>query len=422
MNPLMQILDECEYTDLQKEKDVLKESDMINNYNNESCTQSPANSETDNLKKTPSSHSSSSEPCLISWDAEIKYGGDFASLSDFIKKCPEMLTQQDTQGRTICHALVSVQGDLASAKYLLDLFSHDSLRDCMACKDSFGNTPLHCIAETQNSDTIRSVLRDIPAIAEGLGIRNRDNSTPLDLAFEKKLWEPAQVLAEHQIKGETSHALLEDYFFKAIREQGGVDFIPYLLGLWKDHFPDLDLNFGIDTTGRTPWWYLVNSNDVSVMSRVLQALKNHSVDLTSLRTHTDTETTLLEEAVEKNRLLFMTFQKVAGWGHSDTDQDTADQDIADQDMKTTSGSSRALSRVSSCSSIITDATASDQSESESNYNIHLQPDMSCNGTVDIQDLSVLPTSDEESHSESALQSKCAHRRKKRKRKVIKAHP
>lgn len=188
MNPLVQILDEFEYTDLQKEKDVLKESDMINNYNNESCTQSPANSETDNLK-TPSSHSSSSEPCLISWDAEIEYGGDFASLSDFIKSCPEMLTQQDAQGRTICHALVSVQGHLASAKYLLDLLSHDSLRDCMACKDSFGNTPLHCIVEAQNSNTIRSVLRHIPAIAEV--IRNRDNSTPLDLVFEKKLWKPA---------------------------------------------------------------------------------------------------------------------------------------------------------------------------------------------------------------------------------------
>lgn len=92
----------------------------------------------------------------------------------------------------------------------------------------------------------------------------------------------------------------------------------------------------------------------------------------------------------------MTFQKVAGWGHNDTHQDTAGRDIADQDTKTTSGSSRALSRVSSCSSIITDATASDQSESESN--VHLQPDMSCNGAVDIQDLSVLPTSDEESHA------------------------
>lgn len=268
MNPLVQILDEFEYTDLQKEKDVLKESDMINNYNNKSGTQSPANSETDNLKKTPSSHSSFSEPCLISWDAEIKYGGDFASLSDFIKSCPEMLTQQDAQGRTICHALVSVQGRLASAKYLLDLLSHDSLRDCMACKDSFGNTPLHCIVEAQNSNTIRSVLRHIPAIAEV--IRNRDNSTPLDLALRR--------------------------------------------------------NFG----------------------------NQHSVDLTSLQTHTDTETALLEEAVEKNRLLFMTFQKVAGWGHNDTHQDTAGRDIADQDMKTTSGSSRALSRVSSCSSIITE--------------------------------------------------------------------
>jgi len=427
MNSLMQILygpnpifDSLNCTDLQKEKYVLKESD-INNHNNESSTLSPENSETDNLKKTktPSSHSTSSEPRLISWDAEIKYSGDFTTLRKFIQTRSKMLTQRDAQGRTICHALVSVHGHLASAEDLLDLLSDDSLRDCMACKDSFGNTPLHCVVEAQNSNTIRSVL---PAIAEGLMIRNRDNSTPLDLAFEKKLWEQAQVLAEHQIqiKGETSHLCLQDYFFKAVREQGGVDFLPYLLDLWKRYCPRLDLNFGVDTTGRTPWWYLVNSNDVSVMSRALQALKNHSVDLTSLRTHTDTETTVLEEAVEKNRLLFMTFQKVAGWGHSDTDQDTADQDIANQDMKTTSGSSRALSRVSSCSSITTDATASDQSESESN--IHLQPDMSCNGAVDIQDLSVLPTSDEESHSESAPQSKCVPRQKKGKRRVLKAHP
>lgn len=415
MNALIQILDAIcnilKCADLLKEKDVPKESDTINDYNNEP----------DNLENTPSSHSSLSEPCLISWDAEIKYGGDFASLSDFIiKSGPEMLTRQDAQGRTICHALVSVHGCLASAKYLLDLLSHDGLQDCMACKDSFGNTPLHCIVEAQNSNTIKSVLRHIPAISEGLVIRNKDNSTPLDLAFEKKLWGPAQVLAEHQIKGETNCAFLQDYFFKALREQGGVDFLPYLLDLWKDYYPHLDLNFGVDTTGRTPWWYLVNSNDVSVMSRVLQALKNHSIDLTSLRTHIDTETTLIEEAVEKNRVLFVIFRKVIGWCHGDTDLDAADQDIADQDVKTTSGSSRALSRVSSCSSIITDATTSDQSESESN--IHLQPDMSCNTAVDIQDLSVLPTSDEESHSESAPQSKYVPRWKKGKGKAIKAHP
>jgi len=83
-------------------------------------------------------------------------------------------------------------------------------------------------------------------------------------------------LAEHQLKTGAANPpeFLQSYFFRALKEQGGVDFLPHLLDLWKCYCPDLDLNFGVDTTGRTPWWYLVNSNDVSVMSRVLQALKN----------------------------------------------------------------------------------------------------------------------------------------------------
>ena len=315
----------------------------------------------------------------------------------------------DAQGRTICHALGSLPDDPSSATCLPELLSFADLRDCMACQDSFGNTPLHCIVEAQNGNTIQSVLGLVPAVAEGLMIMNRDNLTPLDLAFERKLWVPARVLAEHQIKTEKSCAFLKSYFFKAMREQGGVDFLPHLLDIWEQHYPDLDLNFDTDTTGRTPWWYLVNSNDVSVMCRTLQALRNHSFDLTSLRTHTDSEITLLEEAVEMNRVLFMTSQKVAGWYHSDIDKDAANQN---QDTKT--GSSKALSRVSSCSSI-TDPTSSNQSESESNVLEH------CLIHQAEGDQSVLSTSDDESYSETALQSKCVYKQKRKIGKVRKVH-
>jgi len=330
---------------------------------------------------------------VTSWDDEIQ-PCDITSLNELIESLglsSEELTQKDAQRRTICHALVSLPGDHSSAKYLPRLLSDDGLRGCMTCQDLFGNTPLHCIVEAQNDNIIESVLRHAPAIAEGLTITNRDNLTPLELAFEKKLWVPARVLAEHQIKTGASPVFLQDYFFKAMREQGGVDFLPHLLDLWKCYCPHLDLNFGVDTTGRTPWWYLVNSNDVSVMCRVVQALRNHSVDLTSLRTHTNTETTLLEEAVETNRILFMTSQKVAGWCQSDIDKDTANQN---QDMKTALGSSRALSRVSSCSSI-TDST---YSESESSILEHLLHHCLINQAED--DPSVLSTSDDNSYSET----------------------
>jgi len=329
-----------------------------------------------------------------SWDAEIlQHSSDLTALNKFIQSLPpELRIQQDAQNRTICHALGSLSGHLSFAEleFLPELISRVCPRECMVCQDSFGNTPLHCIVEALNSNIdgiLESILKHAPAVAEGLGIRNRDNLTPLDLAFEKKLWVPARVLAEHQIETGTNCAFLQDYFFKAMREQGGVDFLPHLLDICECYCPSHDhgLNFDTDTTGRTPWWYLVNSNDVSVMCRTLQALKDHSVDLTSLQTHTETGTTLVEEAVEKNRVLFMAFRKVAGWDHNDTDQDTADQDISDQDVNSDSG--RALSPGSSCSSI-TDSTYIAWSESENN--IQLGPDRS----------SVSSTSDEESDSET----------------------
>ena len=368
----------------------------------------------------PSNQGSSTTNVLLrhfsphSWDTEIiRHFSDHTRSNKFIHFLPpELQIQQDAQGGTVCHALGSLRGHLSSAelKYCItELVSCVCLRDCMVCQDSFGNTPLHCIVEAQNSNIdiiLDSILKHAPSVAEGLEIRNRDNLTPLDLAFEKKLWGPARVLAEHQIETGTSPTFLQEYFFKAMREQGGIDFLPHLLDLWEHYCPLRNLNFGVDTTGRTPWWYLVHSNDVSVMCRTLQALKDHSVDLTSLQTHTETGTTLVEEAVEKNRVLFMAFRKVAAWGYNDTDQDT-DQDTVDQDVL---GSSGALSRASSCSTI-TDPASSDQSESQATQ---LEPDTkSCNGAIDIQDSS---TSDEESDSEprkAAPQSKGVHRQKRR---------
>ena len=409
----MQILDDeisnCHHSFLMKDNDVQNQNDP-SNYNSKSSTQYQANSETN---KMPSSHSLPIKSGLTSWDEEIEqFSDDIAGLNEFIQSSSsEVLTQIDAQGRTICHALGSLRGHHSSAKDLPELLSQACLRDCMTCRDSFGNTPLHCIVEAQNSNTLESVLRLVPDVAEGLRITNRDNSTPLDVAFEKKLWVPARVLAEHRIKTGENHAFLQDYFFKAMREQGGVDFLAVLLDLWVHYYPQFNLNFGVDATGRTPWWYLVNSNDVSVMCRALQALRNHSVDFASLQTHTDAETTLVQQAVETNRLLFMIFQKVSGWGHSDTDQDTADRDLADQDMETTLGSSRALSQVSSCCSV-TDSTSSDLSESESN--IQPQHDMSCK---DVHSPPVLLTSDQESVSETALRLKSGHKQKNKRGKV-----
>ena len=132
----------------------------------------------------------------------------------------------------------------------------------------------------------------------------------------------------------------KEYFFKGMKEQGGVDFLPHLLDLRERYFPDLDLNFSADGRGRTPWWYLANSNHVCVMVTVLQTLKNHSIDLIQLLTHTERQTKLVEEAADKNRVLFTIINKVAGWHHSSGDQDMADEDEI-----------LSLSRTTSCSSI-----------------------------------------------------------------------
>ena len=289
-------------------------------------------------------------PTLNSWDAEVQqHFSDFSSLKKFIQSLPpKVLMMKDAKCRTICHALVGSCCHLSSAKvnHLFKLLSCVCLPQCVVCEDASGNTPLHCVNEAQNSN-VDVILRSVPDLAKCLEVRNEDGLTPLELAFEKKLWVPAHALAEHQIKHGAGHMFLQDYFYKAMREQGGVDFLPYLLDLWESYFPDFDLNFSADGSGRTPWWYLANSNDVSVMCRALQTLKDHSIDFMPLLTHTKRHTRLVEEAADKNRKLFTMIQKVAGWHHSEGDQDTSDGDYTHSDF------TGVLSRATSCSSVST---------------------------------------------------------------------
>ena len=283
---------------------------------------------------------------LESWDAVIQqHSGDLPTLNKFVQSLPpEVLTKKDAQNRTICHTLGSLCLSLSSAdiSHFAEWLSCACLPECMTCQDTAGNTPLHCVIKTPNVNidiVVESILRVVPNVAECLAIRNEDDLTPLDLAFEKKLWLPARALAEYQIKHGAGCVLLQDSFLRAMREPGGVDFLPHLLELREHYFPDLDLNFIADTGGRTPWWYLANSNDVSVMVRTLQTLKEHSVDLMQLLTDTERQTRLVEEAADKNRLLFAAIQKVV-WCHHSSEVDVEDA---------SSCSNETLSRTSSCS-------------------------------------------------------------------------
>ena len=72
-------------------------------------------------------------------------------------------------------------------------------------------------------------------------------------------------------------------------------------------------------------------------------------------THTGTGAKLVEEAVDKNRRLFIVICKVARWHHIEADQGT---EASDQDIPSTLGFSRTLSSRSSPSTL-------DQSGSES---------------------------------------------------------
>jgi len=168
------------------------------------------------------------------------------------------------------------------------------------------------------------------------------------------------MLIEHQIETGTSCAaeLLQQYILKAVREEGGAHFLSPLLDLREHYCPDLNLNFGSCESSRTPWWYLVRStSDVSII-RVLQALKDHSVEFRSLLTRTEGETNIVENVMKRNKALLYMIQSVEGWQNGEEHQG-----IPNKEELNVSGSSGTLSQTSSCSSLTT-AQANDQSSSD----------------------------------------------------------
>ena len=260
-----------------------------------------------------------------SWRTNIlRNCANLASLKHFIQSLPpEVLTLKDAeQGKTLCHTLVSfcVEGFTSSdIIHLLELFEEHFLQQCMTCQDCSGNTPLHYVVHA-NHDIVKFLLRFTSC--ESLLILNEHNWTPLELSFENNCWLITQMLIDHQIETGTSCAaeILQQYILKAAIKDGGANLLSHLLDMRECYCPDLDLNFGSSESSRTPWWYLVNStNEVFVMNRVLQALKDHSIEFESLLTRTEGKTNFVEEAMEKNETLFKTIQRVAGWVHSEED-------------------------------------------------------------------------------------------------------
>ena len=289
---------------------------------------------------------------LQSWNTVLKKCSSLPELESFIQsQPPEVLTLKDAvQGKTLCHALVGLidEGFTSSnVIHLLESFEKDSLQQCMACRDSSGNTPLHCSMDVPNgsSSIVEYLLRYTSH--ESLLVLNNDNLTPLELSFERKLWSIFKMLLDHYIEAGASCAeLFKQYVLKAAKKEGGACFLSSLLELRDRHCSHLDLNFGSSESSRTPWWYLVYSTtDVNAMNRVLQALRKHSIEFKSLLTHTDGEKNLIEEAMEKNKALFDKIQRFAKWQHSEEDQSALDK----EGLNISAGSPETQSRPSSYS-------------------------------------------------------------------------
>ena len=300
-----------------------------------------------------------SPPHVQLWNTQVKNSSNLASLKTFILSLPvEML--DPTEGNTLCHALVGLNGQGFSpteVTHLLELLGENILQHCMVCQDSSGNTPLHCAIEAKmaSTDVMKFLLRF--TTHESVLISNNDSLTPLELSFEKKLWSIARMLIECQIKTEASCAaeLLQEYIFKTMRSEGGADFLPQLLDLREQYCPHLDLNFSNSSSSRTPWWHLANSHDVSTMSRILQTLRNHSIDFSSLQTRTEHGTKLVEEAEDRNELLFRMIKTFTGQQQCEEYQDTPGIEVS-----SVSGFSEALSCSASSSSLSKFDHTSDQ--------------------------------------------------------------
>ena len=254
------------------------------------------------------------------WHTEVRQNSsNLESLKTFILSWPvEVLGLKDAlKGKTLCHVLVDLVGEQFSSTdiiYLLGLLGKEFLQQFMVCQDLSGNTPLHCAVEARDARTHELVMFLLRfATCESVTILNNDNLTALELSYEKKLWSITQLLIEHQIETGASCAveLLQEYFFKVMTKEGGTDFLSQLLGLREYYCPDLDLNFSGSRSSRTPWWYLANSNDTSVMGRVLRTLKDHSIEFESLKIRSGHGKNLVEEAEAKNKLLHTVIQTVA---------------------------------------------------------------------------------------------------------------
>ena len=257
------------------------------------------------------------------WHTEVRQNSsNLESLKTFILSLPaEVLALKDAvQGKTLCHVLVGLvdeQFSSADIVYLLGLLGREFLQQCMVCQDLSGNTPLHCAVEAKTHELVMFLLRF--ATCESVMILNNDSLTALELSYDKKLWPITQLLIEHQIETGASCAaeLLQEYFFKVMKEQGETDFLPQLLDLREHYCPDLDLNFSESSSNRTPWWYLANSNDASVLSRVLRTLKDHSVEFESLKIRSGHGKNLVEEAKAKNNVLYTMIQTIDECRHSE---------------------------------------------------------------------------------------------------------
>jgi len=244
----------------------------------EAKTNVPSTSD-DKMLSSPTSGPSQ----LQSWRKYIlKNCSSLASPKRFILSLPpEVQTLKDVeQGKTLCHILAGWCDEAFTSSdviHLLELFEEHFLQQCMTCQDLSGNTPLHCSVDVKNAyaDIVKFLLRFTSR--ESLLIQNRNNLTPLKLSFERKHHSIFELLIEREIETGTSAAeCLQRYILDAANRDGGADFLSGLLDLRDRHCPDLDLNFGSNESRRTPCWYLVHSTtDVNVMTRVLQALKDH---------------------------------------------------------------------------------------------------------------------------------------------------
>ena len=266
-------------------------------------------------------HSAPPPPQL--WHTEVRENSfNLDSLKTFIQSLPVEIValKNAVQGKTLCHALVGSVGEQYSSTeiaYLLELLGREFLQQCMASQDLSGNTPLHCAVEAKTHGLVMFLLRF--ATCESVTILNNDGLTALELSCDKKLWPITQLLIEHQIETEVSCAaeLLQEYFFKVVKEEGGTDFLPRLLDL-RDHYcPDLDLNFTESRSSRTPWWYFAQSNEVSVMGRVLRTLKDHSIEFESLKIRSGNGENLVEVAKAKNSVLHKVIQTVNECQHTE---------------------------------------------------------------------------------------------------------